>query len=191
MCFLKESCIAIHEPSIQALCPTPLKKFLEGLELYRRKKLTKNDFMRSYFTEYRIITDHSVYQWIETTALYDNKFPKNISEIAKKLYYRRLPRIFRIPNNKDNHFKNEVKVILNNHNFMDWQIGLIENSFITYQNSSELIVVKNKEVTEVSKYSSLINGLANQEESSVFLYVDSLLLDKKPINNLIDILKNE
>jgi HD superfamily phosphohydrolase len=190
MCFLKESCIAIHELSIQALCPTPLRKFLEGLELYRRNKLTKNDFMRSYFPEYRILTDHSVYQWIETTALYENKFPKNISELGKKLYYRRLPKIFRIPKHRGDTLRNEVTDLLNYQGLKDWQIGLIENSFTTYKNSSELILVKNSDISEVSKYSSLINGLANQEEASAFLYIDSSLLDKKPISALLKGLKN-
>lgn len=191
MCFLKESCIAIHESSVQALCPMPLRKFLEGLELYLRNKLTKNEFMRSYFPEYRILTDHSVYQWIETTALYENEFPQNISELGKKLYYRRLPRIFRIPKHRGNTLRNEVGDILNDQGLlMDWQIGLIENSFTTYKNSDELILVKNGDISEVSKYSSLINDLANQEEASAFLYVDSSLLDKKPISVLVTGLKN-
>jgi HD superfamily phosphohydrolase len=191
MCFLKESCIAIHESSVQALCPMPLRKFLEGLELYRRNKLTKADFMQSYFPEYRILTDHSVYQWIETTALYENEFPQNISELGKKLYYRRLPRIFRILKHRGDTLRNEVTNLLNDQGLKDWQIGLIENSFTTYKNSSELILVKNSDISEVSKYSSLINGLANHEEASAFLYVDSSLLDKKPINALVNGLKNK
>jgi HD superfamily phosphohydrolase len=185
MCFLKESCLLVHESSVQAYCPKPLRIFLEGLGLYRLNKINKKQFMVTYFPQYAILTDHSVYQWIENIVLYSDKFPLHLSSIAKKLYNRILPSIFRIPKDKIILLRKKIDDLMTSHALAPWEIGLIENNFITYKDSEALILVKNTVVSEVSERSFLIQSLANQEESSAFLYIDNKLLANRLIRKRI------
>jgi hypothetical protein len=141
--------------------------------------------MMTYFPQYAILTDHSVYQWIENIVLYSDKFPLHLSSIAKKLYNRILPSIFRIPKDKIILLRKKIDDLMTSHALAPWEIGLIENNFITYKDSEALILVKNTVVSEVSERSFLIQSLANQEESSAFLYIDNKLLANRLIRKRI------
>lgn len=194
--FLAECCFCIHEPSLQACCPKALKAFLEGLNLYRSKKLNKSEFMQNYFSTYQTLSDYIIYQWIETVVFNRNMLPKKIVRLAERLFYRKLPKLYKIPKHSEETIRNDVSTLRKTYHYETWQLGLQEVKFTTYQDAQESILVKgsgfqvqgnrNKGTKEITQSSFLMNTFANQKESILYLYLDKNLIEETPIKQMLN-----
>lgn len=186
--FLEKCCFSIHEPAMKSCCPVALQKFLEGLNLYRNKSLNKSQFMQQFFSVYQTLSDHMIYQWIEIAVSNRDILPKNIVHIAERLFYRKLPKLYKIPNNREQILKDNLTLLYTEHRYENWQLGFLEVKFTTYQDADEAILVKSNGIEKITQSSFLMNTFANQNESNLYLYVDKDISEDTVIHNLIKIM---
>jgi uncharacterized protein len=146
----------------------------------------KQQFLENHYGHYKELCDYDVFALVRQLAEMPAKHPA--IDIAKRLHYRKMPKIVRL----DHADLNKIKLHLDEFKhqypeFQPWQLAFIKTPHQSYSGEDTPILVVNEvdQVKPISEYSIMLNAISDKLEHSIFLCIDHRLADDKRISGLI------
>jgi len=161
-----------------------LIRFLQAVREFNQSvdkgdnQLLKENFLKENYPLYKNLCDYDVHSMIRYLAGQHDQHPA--TELAKRLYHRRFPKVINI-NHKNLDGAKELIAVLQKET-QPWQVRLLELPHQAYQSDKDPILVKDhNKVENINVSSLLIGGLSNREESLLILCIDRSLLDHSAV----------
>lgn len=147
----------------------------------------KQHFLQNNYEHYRSLCDYDVYALINHLA---GLSPTHaIVQLAERLYHRRPPVIVRLEQFDIRVVKAEIQEFKAEHHdaFQDWQIALIHTPHQSYSGEEDPILVLNEreEIQPLTPFSSMIQGISDKLEHTIFLCLDQDIAKDSRVQSLI------
>ncbi len=147
----------------------------------------KEHFLKENFVNYKEFCDYDVFALIKQLAEINDTHPA--AQIASRLQHRVMPKILRLDHVHFSKIKSEIRQFQTKHQneFQDWQIMLIETPHRSYSGEEDPIFVVNEKqmIQPIGNFSFMINAISDKLEHILFLCIDKMIIEDKPIVNLI------
>lgn len=166
-----------NNPAFKSLQETRLGKFLIAANKFNETKSDKKEFLKAHYNEYKELCDYDVFSLIkQLAALSDNSAAV---QIAKRLQYRRMPKIIRINESRVAHIQKALldfkKKYMND--FQDWQLMIIETPHQSYSGADDPILVVNESgaIKPLDEFSMMIDAISDKLEHIAFISIDDAI----------------
>jgi HD superfamily phosphohydrolase len=186
-----------HEP-FASFKETRLGKFLIAANHFNKMvksasasdiQIRKQAFLRDNYQNYKELYDFDMFSLIrKLVELNDKTHPA--TQLAKRLQYRRMPKIVRLDNLDLSYVKQEIDEfkIDNKDTYQDWQLHFIQTPQRSYSGEDDPIYVLNEygEATPINNYSEIINAMSDKYEHVAFLSIDNVIAQDEKVLKLIN-----
>lgn len=177
----------------EAMQANPLGQFLKEASVFNqllqktqdREKIV-DEFKSKNFSVYSKLCDYDVLDAIRYCAKRDRTTPA--VEIAKRLYYRRLPRVYRVFASQAASLQASVKEALGSAelNLQAWQLAILSSPHKAYSGQQDPIYVQESQgLRYLHDDSLMIGALSDKQETSCFLCVDAEILELPAVAALV------
>lgn len=166
-----------QNPAFKSVQETRLGKFLMAANQFNLTKSDKQAFLKAHFAEYKELCDYDVFLLIkQLAALSDNSAAV---QLAKRLQYRRMPKIIRIQESRVNEIEKTLLSFQQKHanDFQDWQMMLIKTPHQAYSGAEDPILVVNEcgSVKPLDDISMMISAISDKLEHIAFIAIDDAI----------------
>lgn len=171
----------------EPISTTPIFSFLSILSSSIKTK-NKNYFMEESFSIYQKLCDFDIYYIIKEIYLNKKSLQEapEIVSIASDIYTRNIPVCVPIPPENMPAIRTEVKEMHASNTFADWQICIIENNNIFYQDNDNPIKVKqNNAIVNIESISPLVKNAKQMNSQCKFLFFLRNISDTMSIKKLV------
>jgi HD superfamily phosphohydrolase len=180
-----------NNPAFKSMQETRLGKFLIAANKFNETKSDKQEFLKAHYSEYKELCDYDVFSLIkQLAALSDNSAAV---QIAKRLQYRRMPKIIRI---NESRIANIQKALLdfkkkNINDFQDWQLMLIETPHQSYSGADDPILVVNESgaIKPLDEFSMMIDAISDKLEHVAFISIDDAIEEDPRVVDFIKLIQ--
>lgn len=189
-------CLAenLDNPLFVNVLYTPLGQFLAAAHQFNQHILLsseasheKNSFLEKHFCLYQSLCDYDVFALIKQLAAMSSPHPA--VEIAKRLHFRKMPKIVRLDDMDFQVVKNELAAFKKSHahHFQDWQIMIVETPHQSYSDEEDpiLVIDENNAIKPISYFSLTINAISDKLEHLTFLCIDEVIAEDERIIHFI------
>ena len=185
-----------YHASFATICHTRLGRFLmaanrfnQQVESSNNPQEIKREFLEQHFTNYKELCDYDVFALIKQLSDMADDHPA--VQIARRLQYRKMPKILRVDLDDLQKIANEVHAFQQQYHkeFKDWQIAIIQTPHRSYSGEDDPILVMNERgvIKPIGEISLMINAMSDKLEHVAFLCVDKMIADDKRV---IDLMKH-
>lgn len=172
---------------------TRLGKFLLAANAFNQQipdaqdlEKLKQEFLANNYQDYKELCDYDVFSVIKLLSQMKENHPA--IHIAQRLQNRDMPKIFRLDQTNIDQARHLLAEFKAKHkDIQPWQIDIIKTPHQSYSMEEDPILVINEQgiVKPISEISLLINAISDRYETIAFLYVDTSVLNSKPIQQVI------
>ena len=149
-------------------------------------------FLEENYANYKELCDYDVFAVIRQLSDLCDSSPA--TQIASRLQYRKMPKIFRL----ENVDLNVVQAVLNEFKqkhhltYQDWQLAIIETPHRSYSGEDDPILVLNEQraIEPIGNFSLMINAISDKLERVAFLSIDKIIVNDKPVETLLQHLQS-
>lgn len=179
-----ESYPAFHEIKI-----TRLGKFLLAANHFNRAvsgaknvEVLKQAFLAENYLNYKELCDYDVFAVVKLLAQLESSHPA--AEIAKRLHYRKMPKIIRLEHAD---IENLIADFRETNSIKDWQFALIKTPHQSYSVEDDPILIANEQdrVQPLDEISLMIHAISDKSEHTAFLCIDSEIMEDKRVASFI------
>lgn len=169
-----------------------LKKILPNSKLLdffissmKNKSHDKQKFMRSIYNEYKNLVDFDI--WIAIREIAVSPGSSTCQQLARRLYYRKLPIALKINSTSIDFVKELVASEASTANLQSWQIKVITKSVCIYKGESQRVFIEDGHGIKrpLEDHSEMISKVSNQHDGVSFLYIDYDSYGTQEIKNII------
>lgn len=146
----------------------------------------RSNFLSSNYDNYKELSDYDVFALIKNLESLNTG--QEATYIAERLQNRRMPKIVRIDHYTIQEAESIITEFKAKNKIQDWQLSLIETPHQSYKRKEDPILVIDEydRVQPINEISILINAISDKPEKTLFLSIDSFLLDHSAIKSLTD-----
>lgn len=149
-------------------------QFNQSVKTSKNVEKHKNEFLQKNFQDYKELCDYDLFSTVR--ALSQTNDNHVTAQIAKRIQYRQMPKIFRLDNIDIPTVKNKLAEFKekNKKDFQDWQLAVIQTPHQSYSIEDDPILVEYdlNTVKPLNEISLMINAISDKYESTAFLCVD-------------------
>ena len=170
------------------LLDNSLGQFLQNLRQFNQDptEANKQQFLKKNYHLYRHLTDYDVFMVMRAVA--ESQKQSDCVELAKRLYYRHLPKVYPI-NQKQYH---NIKGLLDNLKLPRWQLALLHFPYQSYQDDTDPILVKCPNgVKSLGELSLMVSALSGKFENYYYLSIDPSLLEHASVRAILKDIQQE
>lgn len=147
----------------------------------------KQQFIEDNYSSYKDLSDFDVYGLIKHLSSLCDSQPA--TQIAARLHHRKMPKIVRLDHVDLQTAKESLREFKSKHHkeYQDWQLTLIQTPHQSYSGEDDPILVINEQdaINPISSFSLMINAISDKLEHVVFLSIDKMIAEEKPVLQLI------
>lgn len=168
------------------LANNPLGLFLRSVNAFNQNPTQENKqvFLSGQYNLYCRLTDYDIFTALRTVA--ESQKSNDAVEIAKRIYYRHLPKVY--PLNQLQYEK--AKDIVAELQYPRWQLALLHMPHQSYQGDTDPILVQfQNSVKPLGDVSLMVNALTDKFESHYYLSIDSSLLEHQKLQAMMSLIE--